>query len=243
MKKLTALLLALCIFLNGCSVRNDNPQSSVHERVSGAFQTVSDAENSATEMPGFFDSEFYSEVESVFESCDLTIENIQLQFLSKEYIEELDYNTRENIFFGELLSDLNESYGDKKFIFTLENGETVTREFEKYEDIIGDILLEIAVDAALILMEVTISIVTDGVVTPILLKTVSAISVKQLGKTLVKEAVKEISKKLAKGISKGVMTNNLKDSIAETMSVDFEEAVSDLIGNVAGTVVEKYLKL
>lgn len=76
--------------------------------------------------------------------------------------EELEYNSKENIFFGYTLSELNDIFEGTRYIFSLdESGQTVVKEFEEYKD--SDIISavrNVAIGTGVILICVTVSSVT-----------------------------------------------------------------------------------
>ena len=98
----------------------------------------------------------------------LGADNVASIYLSKEYIEELEYNSKQNIYFGYSLSELNEQFQGKKYVFTLdENGSTVVKEFEKYDDsYIAGMLKDVAIGTGVLLFCVTVSIVSAGAGAP-----------------------------------------------------------------------------
>lgn len=107
----------------------------------------------------------YSELVSEFNSEDYIIENVNAVYISKEYLEELDYNSKDNIFFGYTLDELDEQFQGTRYVFTLgEDGETVVQPFEEYEDdTYKRVLKNVAIGTGVIMVCVTISVVTGGV--------------------------------------------------------------------------------
>lgn len=92
------------------------------------------------------------------------VESIQVIYISDEYIEELDYNSKENIFFGYTVSELASLFGDSKYVFTLgENGQTTVKAFENYDDTFDEVLKDVAIGSGVILVCATVSVVTGGV--------------------------------------------------------------------------------
>lgn len=107
------------------------------------------------------DSVYYELIGSIEEGY--FIENVSTQYISKEYIEELEYNSKANIYFGYTLSELESQFEGGKYVFTLgENNTTVVKEFESYDDTFEKSLNNIAIGAGVILVCVTVSAVTAG---------------------------------------------------------------------------------
>lgn len=107
----------------------------------------------------------YSGLVSEFNNEDYIIENVNAVYISKEYLEELDYNSKANIFFGYTLAELDEQFQGTRYVFTLgEDGETVVQPFEEYEDDTYDkVIKNVAIGSGVILVCVTVSVVTGGV--------------------------------------------------------------------------------
>lgn len=65
----------------------------------------------------------YSNLVETFASEDYIIENVHAVYISKEYLEEIAYNSQANIFFGYTLAELEDQFQGTKYIFALdENG-------------------------------------------------------------------------------------------------------------------------
>lgn len=107
----------------------------------------------------------YSGLVDEFNNEDYIIENVNAVYISKEYLEELDYNSQANIFFGYTLAELDEQFQGTRYVFTLgEDGETVVQPFEEYEDDTYDkVIKNVAIGSGVILVCVTVSVVTGGV--------------------------------------------------------------------------------
>ena len=105
----------------------------------------------------------YSELVSEFDSEDYIIENVKAVYISKEYLEELDYNSKANLFFGYTLAELDEQFQGTRYVFTLgDNGETIVKPFEKYDDTYVKALKNVAIGTGVILICVTVSVATGG---------------------------------------------------------------------------------
>ena len=106
----------------------------------------------------------YSELVSEFDSEDYIIENVKAVYISKEYLEELDYNSKANIFFGYTLAELDEQFQGTRYIFTLgEGGETTVQPFEEFKDDTYERALKnVAIGTGVILVCVTVTAVTGG---------------------------------------------------------------------------------
>lgn len=179
MKRVIALLLSCTLIITGCSNENVTLED-LHTVVSEITEITSDQSNVASnaqnvEKLGFVtlndpdllryvEDSVYSSVVSELNSDEYFVENVSSIYLSKEYIEELNYNSQSNIFFGFTLSELEEQFQGKKYVFDLgDNGQTVVHEFEEYDDTYDRVIRNVAIGTGVILLCVTVSVVSGGV--------------------------------------------------------------------------------
>lgn len=109
----------------------------------------------------------YSNLVNQLDSDKYFVENVEAVYISKEYLDELAYNSQENIYFGYKLSELDEAFQGEKYIFTLgENGQTDVVPFEEYDDTYDKVIRNVAIGTGVILLCVTVSVVTGGVGAP-----------------------------------------------------------------------------
>ncbi len=107
----------------------------------------------------------YSEITDTLYSDDYYIESIDVTYVSKEYIQQVAFNSQANIFFGYTLAEVESRFGDQKYVFTLgEDGTTVVKEFEDNDDTYERIIKNIAIGTGVIIVAATISAVTGGTV-------------------------------------------------------------------------------
>jgi len=106
----------------------------------------------------------YSDLVNQLNSDKYFVENVEAIYISKEYLDELAYNSQENIYFGKTLSELDQLFQGQKYIFTLsEFGTTEVIPFEEYDDTYDKVIRNVAIGAGVILLCVTVSVVTAGV--------------------------------------------------------------------------------
>lgn len=109
----------------------------------------------------------YSDLVNQLNSDDYFVENVEAIYISKEYLDELAYNSQENIYFGYKLSELDEAFQGQKYIFTLgDNGQTDVQPFEEYDDTFDKVIRNVAIGTGVILLCVTVSVVTGGLGAP-----------------------------------------------------------------------------
>lgn len=110
------------------------------------------------EIAGTLDANF-ADNESVYQ-----IEDVTAIYISKEYLEELEYNSKSNIFFGYTLEEIDAAFQGEKYIFSLsDSGETVVQEYvEMPNDTFNRILKNVLIGSGVILVCVTVSVATAG---------------------------------------------------------------------------------
>ena len=153
-----------------------------------------------------------------FTNEDYIIENVSAIYYSKEYLEELAYNSQSNIFFGYTLEELDDQFGDSRYIFTLgDNGETVVEPFEDYDDTYDRVIKNVAIGTGVILICVTVSVVTAGT---------AAAPVSLIFAASAKSAT---TMALSSGMISAVVTGTIKG----IQTGDFSEAIK--AGSLAGS--------
>ena len=176
MKKIVAFLLCICIVLSGCSF----DQAIGTEAETGSVQSQSDTQGiteeeetpefanlSDPELCSYLEENIYTDVITTLDSQDYLVQDVKTTYVSKEYLEELAYNSKSNIYFGYDLADVEKAFGDEKYIFTCdESGNTVVQKYETYDDTFDQVVQNVAVGSGVILICVTVSAVSAGVSAP-----------------------------------------------------------------------------
>ncbi len=185
-KKLIAITLALALTLCGCSQAASTDQSS--ESVGNEIkETTTEVDIPEDELGDSEEYSFKAEYDSLDDDNLLTyiedevyeelvqelndegyyVENVNAIYISKEYLEDSAYNSQANIFFGYTLEDIENVYGDSKYVFTVnDEGKTVVTDFEDYNDTYEQIIKNVAIGSGVILLCVTVSVVTAGAGAP-----------------------------------------------------------------------------
>lgn len=180
-KKIIALCLSLALTLCGCGQVS---QSSQNSQIETTENTEENAETAVVDSlediePYVYEPEFdslddeellsyiednvYEELVSDLNDEGYFVDNVEAIYISKEYLEESAYNSQSNIFFGYTLEDIENVYGDSKFVFTTnDEGKTVVTEFENYDDTYEQIIKNVAIGTGVILICVTVSVATGG---------------------------------------------------------------------------------
>lgn len=103
---------------------------------------------------------------------DYVLQEIATTYVSKEYIDEINYNKQSNVYFGYTLDELAKKYAGKKYVFEVdENNKTIVKEFEDYVDVYGKVLKNVAIGSGVILIFASASIASGGGTVGIILMT------------------------------------------------------------------------
>ena len=111
----------------------------------------------------YVEDKVYVELVNEFESEDYVIENVEAIYYSDDYLQELAFNSKSNIFFGYTLAELDEQFQGERYVFTLgDDGKTVVVPFEDYDDTYEKVIKNVAIGTGVILICVTVSVVSGG---------------------------------------------------------------------------------
>ncbi len=178
MKRIIALLLALTMILAGCTqplVENptteptDESDIDISEEVPDWLDTQQEFSSLDNEDLLFqVENLVYRETVQTLNSEEYLVENISAVYVSKEYLEEVAFNSQSNIYFGYTLSELDSLFQGTRYIFTLgDDGQTTVQELQEIEDISTQTMLKnVAIGTGVILVCVTVSAVTGGTGAP-----------------------------------------------------------------------------
>lgn len=114
-------------------------------------------------LPLYLENAIYTELVDGLDDEQYFVEGVETIYISKEYLEEVEFNSQANIFFGYTLAELDECFQGKKYVFALsDEGETEVREFESYDDTYDRVLKNVAIGTGVILVCVTVAIITKN---------------------------------------------------------------------------------
>ncbi len=173
MKKIIALLLVSILLITACSSsKNANIQV---EEATGTVTNEEDTEKESAEavvefgslndpkLIQYLEETVYQDVITDLDSDKYLVENVSAIYISKEYLDELAYNSLDNVYFGYTLPELESQLGEDKYVFTCnDEGETIIAPYEEYDDTYDQIIKNVAIGAGVILLCVTVSAVTGG---------------------------------------------------------------------------------
>jgi len=123
------------------------------------------SELSDSELLQYIEDNVYSSVVKQLDSDFYFVENVDAIYMSKEYWEEVAYNSQANIYFGYTLAELDECFEGSRYIFTVgEDGRTIVKEFEVFNnsyDEVVQVVKNVVTGTGVILLCVTVSAVTS----------------------------------------------------------------------------------
>ncbi|MBV1756426.1 MAG: HNH/ENDO VII family nuclease [Dethiosulfatibacter sp.] len=195
LKRITAIFLACLLIVTGCNKEEVGTTEKITESQSLELETTDKVQNETTaelfvesnnteiedyspvvpEFSGMDDVDLlryvqdnvYSELVKTFNSDEYYVENVEAVYISKEYLEEVAFNSQSNIFFGYTLDELNEQFEGTQYAFGLGNdGTTIVYDIEEYDDTYERIIKDVAIGSGVILICVTVSVVAGGVGAP-----------------------------------------------------------------------------
>ena len=175
-KKILPILLIALLVLGGCT-KTENNETAVESDVT-AITSETTQDDSAQEIINEFhldDPEeleayqelLYQNIVEALNSDQYFVEEVQVEYYSQEYLEDVIYNSKESVYFGHTLSELENQFKGTKYAFTLgDNGETVVHEFKNYDFTTETLIKNVAIGTGVIVVCVIISIATDGASVP-----------------------------------------------------------------------------
>jgi len=163
MKRFLALLLTFSFLLAPCGHRQVRAEAVVDLSFADDITGMNDPR-----LLPYLEDTIYASLVADLNSEEYFVENVQVVYISQEYLDEVAYNSQANIFFGYTLAELDAQFDGAKYVFTLgDDGSTVVEPFvEYYDDTYDRILRNVAVGTGVILICVTVSVVSAGVGAP-----------------------------------------------------------------------------
>ena len=166
--KALAILLSCLLVLDGCGAPVQTSTSAETSASQEAALTVDDNQkiSDASFVQNLQDDVYKLIVDDLDESGnskDYEVQEVKAVYLSKEYIEQHSFNSKETKFFGSTLGELEARFGDQKYVFDIdENGKTVCHAVDDFDDTFDQVTKVALVGTGVILISVTIVCVTGG---------------------------------------------------------------------------------
>lgn len=157
------LIISLCssLLLASCS-KNERVEPVTTTTVLASQSNLPDFSGlDDQKLLGYVEDNIYATVVESLNSKDYFVENVSTQYISKEYLEELAFNSQDNIYFGYNLKSLEEQFEGTKFVFSTDEkaNKTIVKAFEKYDDTYDQVVKNVAIGSGVILVCVTVSVV------------------------------------------------------------------------------------
>lgn len=229
MKRLIALLLSLTILLSGCAQSKSAPQSqtaSIESTAVSVPDSVSETYTprmtvwkddvpqysslNDTDLLGHIEDLIYRDTVTALDSTDYLVSDVSAVYVSKEYLEELSYNSQSNIYFGYTLDELDKQFQGNRYVFTLgDDGKTTVQALQTVMDDSTETMLKnVAIGSGVILVSVTVSTATAGAAPAISM--ILAVSAKT-------GAISALSGgamgAIPAGIIRGIQTGNMEEAL------------------------------
>lgn len=178
MKRIIAYLLSITMILTGCTQNHTQSPSveSTTESISDIVPEMAEWIEIQPEYASLSDENLliqvedliYRETVNALNSEEYVVENVSAVYISKEYIEEVAFNSQSNVYFGYTLAELDEVFQGSRYIFTLgDDGNTTVQELQAIDNNVTETMIKnIAIGTGVILICVTVSIVSAGVGAP-----------------------------------------------------------------------------
>ncbi|MDO4848735.1 MAG: hypothetical protein Q4B45_03055 [Coriobacteriia bacterium] len=166
--KLVAFPLCFALVLQGCGIPAQSSTTGEEPSTQETTQTTED--NRKISDAGFVANLQDSVYDLIVDDLDkngntqqLEVQEVKAVYLSKEYIEQYSFNSKETKFFGSTLGELEARFGDQKYVFDIdENGKTVCHAVDDFDDTFDQVTKVALVGTGVILISVTILCVTGG---------------------------------------------------------------------------------
>lgn len=242
-----------CIAMAACSKSGEDSQQSAEDsntKLSGLV--TDDKEMEFSELGNqdtlqYVTDRIYSAAETSLDSEDYKTQSVQAIYISREYLDELAYNSKANVYFGYSLDDLQAQFQGTTYVFTATDGTTEVKAFEKPDTTFNDVTRNVAIGAGIILVCSTISIGAGAVATAAVgsatiaatASTVSAVFAMSAKTATVCALQSAAMGGLAAGLTKGFSTGDVEAALKAAVVTGSESfAWGALGGAVAGGLSE-----
>lgn len=168
---LTSLLCCvLTLVLSSCGTDTaSSGQESTVPRKSGEDQAITFSGLNDTDLLVYLEDSVGAALDGE-QNDNNQVESVAATYVSKEYVEELSYNSQENVYFGYTLSELERQFDGTPYVFTLgKDGKTTVKAFKPCNDMLAQIMRNVAIGAGVILLTATVSVATQGMPVSVIL--------------------------------------------------------------------------
>lgn len=234
MRRFLTALLCACLVLSGCATASSS-ESQIVEPVSYQYP---DEYVSLTdpEMAEGLEESVYTSLREALNSEDFLIDEVEVAYVSQEYLDELQYNSQESVFFGYTLPDIRDYFEGAPYVFTVENGATVVKPFEDYDDTWERVAVNVATGTGVIAVCTTVTVLAPAVGAP---TAVTAIFTFATGGAVSGAVVDAAISGVFTSITTGVQTGDIEQTVkAAALSASEDYKCGAIIGAAAAGVAE-----
>jgi hypothetical protein len=230
MKRLISLLVSVCLVLTGCTNSNTLTSQST-EPIS--YQYPREFENASDpDLVPSLEESVYEVLIDKLDSTEYLIEEVEVAHISQEYLDELAFNSQENIFFGYSLTDVVNYFGSTPYVFTSENGATIVKKFEDYDDTWDEVAKNISTGTGVILVCVTITAVASAAGAP---ATFTTILTTATSSAIRSAAISAAVSGVVSGVITGFETSDIDSALkSAALSASEDYKWGAILGAVAG---------
>lgn len=178
----------------------------------------------------------YEEIVDQIDSDNIVVEDVQVAYYSDEYLQDVMYNSKESVFFGYTLSELDEQFGGQKYAFSLaEDGSTEVHPFENYDFTTEEIIRDVAIGSGVIIVCVIVTVATYGAASEATVPCAVVVVNDIAGKMAVGAAVTAASSATIGGVSAAIITGlETKDMNAAIKAAAVQASKDYKWGAIAG---------
>ncbi|QOL34037.1 hypothetical protein [Bifidobacterium lemurum] len=168
-KRIIAAVLCSVLMLAGCGSADtaSEEKSSIEPNIEQEVQSLNFSGLGDVKLLQYVEDSVGATIDNELDD-DYRIESVSASYVSKEYLEELEYNSKENVYFGYTLSELDEQFQGERYVFTLDDdGKTKVEAFQAYDDTFNKAVQNIAIGTGVIFVAATVSVLTAGTSTAV----------------------------------------------------------------------------
>lgn len=234
MRRLLTALLCACLVLSGCAT-TPSSETQIVEPVSYHYPDEY-ASPADPEIAEGLEESVYASLREALNSEDFLIDEVEVAYVSQEYLDELQYNSQENVFFGYTLPEIRDYFEGVPYVFTVENGVTVVKPFEDYDDTWEQVAVNVATGTGVIAVCATVTVLAPAVGAP---TEVTAIFTFATGGAVSGAVVDAAISGVFTGITTGVQTGDIEQAIkAAALSASEDYKCGAIIGAAAAGAAE-----
>ena len=185
------------------------------------------------------EEQVYQNLITHLDSTDYYVANVEVIYVSNEYLSELEFNSQTNIYFGYSLDQLNEFFEGKHYIFTLgSEGETVVQELTVPDNTFHDTVKTVMIGGGIVLVCATVvDLANGGAVTGSIIA-----FAKEIGTPALKSGAIKFISTLVQNISgKELNAKNLDQALQTSVTAGAEKfawsALSGVFKKVTGVSI------